>query len=90
VIHPHRLNGSGLGPALVNLRSAAGINGGSFAILAETTVTNVPTSAIVGDIGLSPSGTSSFAVQLGYRSDRKTLCGRHDIADALQYDIGSQ
>ena len=54
-------NGSGLGPALVNLRSAAGINGGSFAILAETTVTNVPLSPIVGDIGLSPAGASSFA-----------------------------
>ena len=37
------------GPAPVNLRSA-----GSFAILSKTGVTNVPTSAVTGDVGASP------------------------------------
>jgi hypothetical protein len=40
---------AGRGPAPVNLRSAA-----NFAILAESTITNVPTSAVTGDVGLSP------------------------------------
>jgi hypothetical protein len=38
-----------VGPAPVNLRSA-----GSFVILTKTGVTNVPTSAITGDVGASP------------------------------------
>ena len=37
------------GPAPVNLRSA-----GSFAILSKSGVTNVPTSAVTGDVGASP------------------------------------
>ena len=68
-------NGSGLGPALVNLRSAAGINGGSFAILAETTVTTTGATHILGDVGLSPSSDSSFA---GFTP--LTLAGTHDTA----------
>jgi len=41
------------GPPAVNLRSAA-----NFTILAETGVTNVPTSAITGNIGLSPAAAT--------------------------------
>ncbi|MDZ4685672.1 MAG: ice-binding family protein [Planctomycetaceae bacterium] len=37
------------GPPPVNLRSA-----GSFAILSKSGVTNVPTSAVIGDVGASP------------------------------------
>ncbi len=44
------LNGSGRGPAPVNLRTA-----GSFVILAQSQTTNVPTSAVTGDVGLSPA-----------------------------------
>lgn len=40
---------TGRGPAPVNLRSAA-----NFAILAQSAITNVPTSAVTGDVGLSP------------------------------------
>ena len=42
--------GTGKGPAPVNLGAA-----GNFAILAESAITNVPTSAITGDVGLSPA-----------------------------------
>jgi len=41
------------GPPPVNLRSAA-----NFTILAKTGVTNVPTSAITGNIGLSPAAAT--------------------------------
>jgi hypothetical protein len=41
---------AGRGPAAVNLRTA-----GNFAILAQSAVTNVPTSAVTGDVGLSPA-----------------------------------
>jgi hypothetical protein len=51
-------NGSGTGPALVNLKTAAGINSGNFAILAKSGVSNTPTSNITGDIGLSPAATT--------------------------------
>jgi len=41
------------GLAVVNLRAA-----GNYVILAKTTVTNISTSAILGDLGLSPAATS--------------------------------
>lgn len=44
-----------LGPAPVNLRTA-----GQYAILAKTAITNVPASAITGDVGISPSGVTSI------------------------------
>ena len=44
------LSGAGRGPAPVNLRSA-----GNFAILAQSQASNVPTSAVTGDVGLSPA-----------------------------------
>jgi hypothetical protein len=43
----------GLGPAPVVLGTA-----GNFVILAKTAVSNVPTSAVTGNIGLSPAATS--------------------------------
>lgn len=46
----------GRGPAPVNLRTA-----GSFVILAQSSITDVPTSAITGDVGLSP-GTGAGMV----------------------------
>jgi hypothetical protein len=42
--------GAGRGPASVNLGAA-----GSFVILAESAITNVPTSAVTGNVGLSPA-----------------------------------
>src|SRR2546423_1749946 len=47
------LGGIGHGPALVPLGSA-----GNYVILAKSAVSNVPTSAVTGDIGLSPSAAS--------------------------------
>ena len=44
-----------LGPAPVNLGTA-----GNFAVLAETAITNVPSSAITGDVGISPNGSTSI------------------------------
>lgn len=44
------VGGLGHGPAPVDLRTA-----GNFVILAQSAVTNVPTSAITGNVGLSPS-----------------------------------
>ena len=44
---------AGLGPSPVALGTAA-----NFAILAQSTVTNVPTSAITGNLGLSPAAAS--------------------------------
>jgi len=44
-----------LGPAAVNLRSA-----GNFAILAKSGISTVPSSAITGDIGLSPAAGTAL------------------------------
>jgi hypothetical protein len=44
------------GPATVNLGTAA-----NFSILAQTKVTDVPSSAIIGDVGLSPAAGSNIA-----------------------------
>jgi len=49
--------GAGHGPAPVNLGAA-----GRFVILAESAITNVPSSAVTGDVGLSP--TSGAAIDL--------------------------
>jgi hypothetical protein len=52
-------NPSGAGPAPVDLGAAGDLAGAShYAILAKTAVTNVPTSAMTGDIGLSPAAAS--------------------------------
>ena len=44
------VGGAGRGPAPVNLGAA-----GNFRILAQSAITDVPTSAITGDVGLSPA-----------------------------------
>jgi len=44
------VGGSGRGPDPVNLGMA-----GNFVILAQSAITNVPTSAVTGDVGLSPA-----------------------------------
>ena len=44
------VGGAGQGPAPVDLKTA-----GSFAILAETAITNSAASAVTGDVGLSPA-----------------------------------
>ena len=49
------VGGNGRGPAPVNLGAAS-----TFAILAETTITNVPTSAVTGDVGLSPGSGAAI------------------------------
>lgn len=51
------VGGAGQGPAPVNLGAAS-----NFVILAESAITNVPTSAVTGDVGLSP--TSGTAIDL--------------------------
>ena len=48
--------GSGHGPAPVPLGTA----GGNYVILAKTAITNTGTSAITGDLGLSPGAASSI------------------------------
>ena len=44
------VGGAGRGPAPVNLGTAS-----NFVILAESQITNVPTSVVTGDVGLSPA-----------------------------------
>lgn len=52
-------NPSGAGPAPVDFGASGDAAGAAgYAILAKTAVTNVPTSAITGDIGLSPAAAS--------------------------------
>ena len=52
-------NPSGAGPAPVALGTAGDLAGAAgYVILAKTAVTNVPTSAITGNIGLSPAAAS--------------------------------
>ena len=48
--------GAGRGPAPVNMGSAA-----NFRILAQSAITNVPTSAITGEVGISPAAGSAIA-----------------------------
>lgn len=50
-------NGFGRGPSPVNLGAA-----GSFVILAETTITNTPSSAVTGNVGLSPATGAGILV----------------------------
>jgi len=47
--------GTAEGPALVDLNSSAGINSGSFAVLAKTKISTTGATLITGDIGLSPA-----------------------------------
>jgi hypothetical protein len=47
------VTGAGSGPAAVNLGSAI-----NYVILAKSAISNVPTSAITGDLGLSPAAAS--------------------------------
>jgi len=54
-------DGSSLGPASVNLGTAAGINTGTFAILAKTIITTTGVTAVTGDLGLSPAAESYYA-----------------------------
>ena len=55
-------NPSGLGPAPVDIGATGDLAGAvNYVILAKTAVTNNPTSAITGDIGLSPAAASFFS-----------------------------
>lgn len=49
--------GAGRGPAPVNLGTA-----GNFVVLAQSAITNVPTSAITGDAGLSPGTGAGIGI----------------------------
>jgi hypothetical protein len=51
------VGGNGRGPAPVSLGTS-----GNFTVLAETAVTSVPTSAITGDVGLSPAAGSAYVL----------------------------
>lgn len=62
--------------AAVNLRSTAG-----FVILAGSRVSNIPTSAITGDIGLSPA-SRSFITGFGLTEVTGTIYAADDVAPA--------
>lgn len=49
--------GAGRGPALVDLQTA-----GNFAILAQSAITDVPPSAVNGNVGLSPASGADIAL----------------------------
>lgn len=51
------LGGAGRGPSPVNLGTA-----GNFRILAQSAVTDVPTSAVTGNVGLSPAAGSFIGI----------------------------
>ncbi|MBC7421498.1 MAG: DUF3494 domain-containing protein [Bdellovibrio sp.] len=51
------LGGAGRGPAPVNLNSA-----GNYIILAQSAITDVPTSAITGNVGLSPATGAGIGI----------------------------
>ncbi|HUM51715.1 MAG TPA: ice-binding family protein [Chitinophagales bacterium] len=73
---------SATGLAVVNLGAAA-----NYVILAKTAINNIPTSAIVGDIGLSPAVTSnitgfSLVDALGYSTSSQVI-GRIYASDML-------
>lgn len=55
VVKSFTTGGSSVSLAVVNLGAA-----GNYVILAKTTVTNIATSAITGDLGLSPAATSFY------------------------------
>ncbi|MEO8181429.1 MAG: ice-binding family protein, partial [Deltaproteobacteria bacterium] len=67
---------AGGGPAPVQLRSA-----GNYAILAQSAITNVPTSAITGDVGISPAAASSITGLV------LTLAGIKSAAPEVDGDI---
>jgi len=83
-----KTNDSGVGPtpiviplqttvqAAVNLRSTAG-----FVILAGSLVSNIPTSAITGDIGLSPAARS-FITGFGLNEVTGTIYASNDVSPA--------
>lgn len=62
--------------ATVNLRSTSG-----FAILAGSLISNVPTSAITGDIGLSPAARS-FITGFGLTEVTGTIYASDDVSPA--------
>ncbi len=62
--------------AAVNLRSDAG-----FVILAGSLISNIPTSAIVGDIGLSPAARS-FITGFGLTEVTGTIYASNDVSPA--------
>src|SRR4051794_24802190 len=54
------VGGAGRGPSPVALGAA-----GNYRILAESAVTNVPTSAVTGNVGLSPAAGSFIGIPCG-------------------------
>ena len=63
----------GLGPVPLNTRTA-----GQFGVLAKTAITNVPTSAITGNVGISPNGITSvtgfnLTPEVGYATSTQVV-----------------